>query len=393
MQGFFRFHVNRLGLFRLHRRAGWATRTSIIQLFKKIIMMTQYSRTPLFNALALAVLLAFAAPALAQEAKPAPAVERGAVKAASEKANTEATPAKEAAETAGDAAVDEEGKKEPERELTEDEKKAAITDAEAITQFDESKVRGMAKPWQHYYQPPASPVMAHLEGLHDFVFVIITLITLFVMGLLIYVCVKFRESKNPVPNRFAHNTTVEILWTVIPIIILVAIGIPSVRAHYKYTNNQDIIDNPDMTLKVVGNQWYWSYEYPDYGIKFDSNIVPEKDLKPGQPRLLTVDNPIVVPVGKVVRVQLTSADVIHDFAMPAMALKQDTVPGKLSETWFKAEKEGIYYGQCSELCGKYHGFMPIELHVVSEEVFEAWVKGAKLKFAQNDTIQLAALSW
>lgn len=358
-------------------------------------MMTQKSATPFLKALAVAVMVALAAPALAQEAKPAPAASREDVKAASDKANKEASPAKEAAETAGDAAVDNEGKKasaEEEKPLTEDEKKAAIEAADALTVYNAEEVRGMAKPWQHYYQPPASPVMKHLEGLHDFVFVIITIITLFVMGLLIYVCLKFRESKNPVPNRFAHNTTVEILWTVIPILILVAIGIPSVRAHYKYTNNQDIIDNPDLTLKVVGHQWYWSYEYPDYGIAFDSNIVPEKDLKPGQPRLLTVDNPVVVPVGKVVRVQLTSADVIHDWAMPSMAIKQDSVPGKLSETWFKAEKEGIYYGQCSELCGKYHGFMPIELHVVSQDQFDAWVKGAKLKFAQNETIQLAALS-
>jgi cytochrome c oxidase subunit 2 len=246
----------------------------------------------------------------------------------------------------------------------------------------------MAKPWQHYYQPAASPVMKHLQGLHDFVFVIITLITIVVTALLAYVCIKFREKKNPVPNRFAHNTTVEIAWTVIPILILVAIGIPSVRAHY-YVNSETIIEEADMTLKVVGNQWYWTYEYPEHGIKFDSNIVQEKDLKPGQPRLLTVDNPVVVPVGKTIRVQMTSADVIHDWAMPSMGIKQDTVPGKLSETWFKPEREGIYYGQCSELCGKYHGFMPIELHVVSEETFEAWVKGAKLKFANSNHLQLA----
>lgn len=359
-------------------------------------MMTQHPRTPFLKALAFAALVAFAAPALAQETAPAAAQEE--VKQASEAANSEASPAKEAAQTAGDAAVDAEGKKvekaavAEEKPLSDDEKKSAIEAADALTVYNADEVRGMAKPWQHYYQPPASPVMKHLEGLHDFIFVIITIITVFVLGLLIYVCVKFRASKNPVPNRFAHNTTVEILWTLIPILILVAIGIPSVRAHYKYTNNQDIIDNPDITLKVVGHQWYWSYEYPDYGVAFDSNIVPEKDLKPGQPRLLTVDNPIVVPVGKVVRVQLTSADVIHDWAMPSMGVKQDTVPGKLSETWFKAEKEGIYYGQCSELCGKYHGFMPIELHVVSEDQFKAWVKGAKLKFAENETIQLAALS-
>lgn len=351
-------------------------------------MMTQHFRTPFLKALALAAVLAFAAPALAQEATDIPAVSREDAKAASEKANKETSPAKVAAETAGDATVDAEGKK-AEKPLTEDEKKSAIEAADALTVYNADEVRGMAKPWQHYYQPAASPVMKHLEGLHDFVFVIITIITIFVTGLLAYVCIKFRESKNPVPNRFAHNTTVEILWTIIPILILVAIGIPSVRAHYKYTNNQDIIDNPDMTLKVVGHQWYWSYEYPDHGIAFDSNIVPEKDLKNGQPRLLTVDNPIVVPVGKVVRVQLTSADVIHDFAMPAMGLKQDSVPGKLSETWFKAEREGIYYGQCSELCGKYHGFMPIELHVVSQDQFDAWVKGAKLKFANSNHIQLA----
>lgn len=356
-------------------------------------------RTPLFKGLITAALLVLAlhTPALAQEAKDMPAVERAVVKQESEKAQKEASPAKEAAETAGDAAVDDEGKAtgaeaEPERELTPAEKEAALADYDAITQFDESKVRGHAKPWQHGYQDPATPVMKHLEDLHNILLVIITIITLFVMGLLIYVCIRYRAGRNPVPNRFAHNTTVEIAWTVIPILILVAIGIPSVRAHYKYTNNQDIIDHPDMTLKVVGHQWYWSYEYPDHGIAFDSNIVPEKDLKPGQPRLLTVDNPVVVPVNKVVRVQLTSADVIHDFAMPAFALKQDTVPGKLSETWFKATEEGIYYGQCSELCGKYHGFMPIEIHVVSEEMFDAWVAGAKLKFALNDNIQLAALS-
>jgi cytochrome c oxidase subunit 2 len=336
----------------------------------------------------------------AQEAKAIPAASTEAVEAKSEKANTEASPAKEAAETAGDAAVDSEGKKTtsdqaeakeeaPARALTEEEKKTAISEADAITSYDAEKVRGMAKPWQHYYQPPASPVMKHLEKLHDGIFVIITIITLVVLALLIYICLRFRAGKNPNPRRFAHNTTVEIVWTLVPILILIGIGIPSVRAHYQYTNNQDIIDNPDVTLKVVGHQWYWSYEYPDYGIAFDSNIVPEKDLKNGQPRLLTVDNPIVVPVGKVVRLQLTSADVIHDFALPSMGVKQDTVPGKLNETWFKAEHEGIYYGQCSELCGKYHGFMPIELHVVSEPMFEAWVTGAKLKYANDNHIQLA----
>jgi len=367
-------------------------------------IMTLHLRTPLLSMLMTAAMLALTAPVQAQEAKEAPAVSRETVKEKSDAANKEATPAKAAEaskEAVGDAGkieataseesakADADTEEAPVRELTDEEKAAALSEAEAITQYDESKVRGMAKPWQHYYQPAASPVMEHLEALHDFVFIIITIITITVLALLIYVCVKFRASKNPVPNRFAHNTMVEIAWTVIPILILVAIGIPSVRAHYKYTNNQDIIDNPDLTLKVVGHQWYWSYEYPDHGIAFDSNIVADKDLKPGQPRLLTVDNPIVVPVGKVVRVQLTSADVIHDWALPAFGVKQDSVPGKLSETWFKAEKEGIYYGQCSELCGKFHGFMPIEIHVVSEEIFDAWVAGAKLKYANSNHLQLA----
>lgn len=332
-----------------------------------------------------------------------PATTREDAKAQSDAAHQSDIPAKKAAEQAGDSikgregdvgtdadVAGEDGKTAPApRELTPEEQEAAKLEADAITAYDPAKVRGMAKPWQHYYQPAASPVMAHLAWLHDYVFVWITLITLLVTGLIVYVCVRFRAGRNPVPHRFAHNTFVEVAWTIIPVVILVAIGIPSVRAHYKYTNNQDIIDSPDLTLKVVGHQWYWSYEYPDYGIAFDSNIVPEKDLKDGQPRLLTVDNPIVVPVGKVVRVQVTSADVIHDFAMPSMGLKQDTVPGRLNETWFKAEAEGIYYGQCSELCGKYHAFMPIELHVVSEELFDAWVAGAKLKYAQNSHYQIA----
>lgn len=360
---------------------------------------------------ATALLLAFAQPALAKEAQPTAAVAKEKVEAASEKANTQASAAKDAAEDGdakpedkatgekaaknaeADAKTDEAAAEdeEPARELTPEEKDAAMAEADAITAYDAEKVRGMAKPWQHTYQPASSPVMKRVVGLHNGIFVVITIITIIVTALLVYVCVKFRAAKNPVPNRFAHNTFVEIAWTVIPILILIGIGIPSVRAHY-FTNSEDTIAKADMTLKVVGHQWYWSYEYPEHGIAFDSNIVPENELKDGEPRLLTVDNPLVVPVGKVVRVQLTSADVIHDWAMPAFAIKQDTVPGKLSETWFKAEEEGIYYGQCSELCGKYHGFMPIEIHVVSEEMFDAWVAGAKLKFAQNDNFQLAALS-
>lgn len=319
------------------------------------------------------LMLAFAnAPATAQEATNAPAISREAAKDASDAANQTQAPGEQAAEKAA-VPVDE-----------------AIATADSIAAYDAALVKGHAKPWQLYYQPAASPVMEHLEWLHDYVMWFITIITIFVTGLLAYVCIRFREKKNPRPHRFAHNTTVEVLWTVLPIVLLVAIGIPSVRAHFQYTNNENIINNPDMTLKITGNQWYWTYEYPESGIKFDSNIVQEADLKEGEPRLLMVDNAVVVPVNKVVRVQLTASDVIHNWAMPAFAIKQDAVPGKLNETWFKATEEGIFFGQCSELCGKFHGFMPIMVKVVSEEDYARWVEGAKLKFADAGHLQLAS---
>jgi cytochrome c oxidase subunit 2 len=273
------------------------------------------------------------------------------------------------------------------------EKAAAIADVDKITAFDPAKVVGKAKEWQIYFQDAHSPAAKIIHELHDFVFVIICLITLFVTALMVYVCIRFSRKNNPNPQNFTHNSTVEIIWTVIPILILVAIGIPSIRAHYQVIYNEDTIANADLTLKVVAHQWYWSYEYPAQGIVFDSNIIKTADLKNGAPRLLSVDNPLVVPVGKVVRVQVTAADVIHNFAMPALALKKDAVPGRLNETWFKAEKEGIYYGQCDQLCGKLHGFMPIEIRVVSDEEFERWVKGAKLKFAASDHLQFAQLGY
>ena len=219
----------------------------------------------------------------------------------------------------------------------------------------------------------------------------ITLIVIFVMILMTYIILRFSKKRNPVPQTFTHNKVIEVIWTVLPILILIGIAIPSLRLHYKYYNNETIISNPDLTIKVVGHQWYWSYEYPDQKIAFDSNIKADKDLVNGEPRLLTVDNPIVVPVGKVVRVQITAADVMHAWAIPAFGVKKGAIPGRLNETWFKADKEGIYYGQCSILCGKSHGFMPIEVIAVSQEKFDAWVKGAQLKFAANSTMQFAAL--
>ncbi len=244
-----------------------------------------------------------------------------------------------------------------------------------------AEVIGMAKPKQLSFQEPASPVMEQFINLHDYILVIITVITLFVVALLAYTCVRFSAKRNPTPSKTSHNTLIEIIWTAVPVVILVAIAIPSLRVHYNYVYDYP---EPDVTLKVVGYQWYWNYEYPDEGIIFDSNMKPDDMLEEGEPRLLAVDNPIVVPVNKNVRVQVTGGDVLHAFAIPAFGVKKDTVPGRLNETWFKATKEGTFYGQCSELCGIRHGFMPIQVEVVSEEEYAAWLEEAKEKFAKDD---------
>jgi cytochrome c oxidase subunit 2 len=248
---------------------------------------------------------------------------------------------------------------------------------------------GHPVPWQIGFQDSATPVMDELEWFHGYVMVIITIITLFVLGLLIAVIVKFNARANPVPSKTTHNTALEIAWTLIPILILVSIAVPSFKLLFHQLN----IPKADLTIKATGKQWYWSYSYPDNGkFEFDSILVQDKDLKPGQPRLLTADNAMVVPVNKVVVVQTTGADVIHSFAVPSFGIKIDAVPGRLNETWFKATKEGVYYGQCSELCGKNHAFMPIEVHVVSEQAFTAWVADAKKKFASDSTPPSTALA-
>ncbi|MFZ4124938.1 MAG: cytochrome c oxidase subunit II [Rickettsiales bacterium] len=246
--------------------------------------------------------------------------------------------------------------------------------------FDPANIVGHAVPRQLSFQTAQSPVMEQLVWLHEVLLVIITIITIVVLALLTYACVRFREKRNPVPSKTTHNVLVEVVWTVLPILILVGIAIPALRVHY-FMDNEAIIANPDLTVKAVGNQWYWSYEYPDEAVGFDSNIKKDDELLEGEPRLLAVDNPIVIPVGKTVRIQLTGADVSHAFALPAFGVKMDAIPGRLNETWFKAEKEGIYYGQCSELCGKLHGFMPIQINVVSEAAYEAWLAWAKVKHA------------
>jgi cytochrome c oxidase subunit 2 len=245
---------------------------------------------------------------------------------------------------------------------------------------------GQPAPWQLGFQPAASPIMEQITSFHTYVTIIITLIALFVLGLLVYVMGRFNEKRNPDPSRTTHNTTLEIAWTILPVLILVAIAIPSFRLLFA----QYDIPKPDLTITATGSQWYWTYEYPDHGITFDSIMVQEADLKEGQPRLLTVDREVVVPVGKNVVVGVKSNDVIHDWAMPSFGVKLDAVPGRLQVTWFRAEREGIYYGQCSELCGRNHAFMPIAVRVVSEAEFADWLAKTKASAARDDAEKVAA---
>lgn len=235
-------------------------------------------------------------------------------------------------------------------------------------------IEGIAEPWQMVYQDAASPVMERLVGLHQYIFYIITAITIFVTALLVYICIRFSKKNNPTPSTTSHNYKLEIAWTLIPFLILLGIFFPSLDLHYY----MDKTTEPDMTLKVTGYQWYWGYAYPDQEVdEYLSYMKTDDERKANEPRLLAVDNPLVVPVGKKVRVLLTGADVIHGFAMPALGVKTDSIPGRLNETWFEVNRPGIYYGQCSELCGVKHGFMPIEIRAVEEDVFEQWVERAK----------------
>jgi cytochrome c oxidase subunit 2 len=248
---------------------------------------------------------------------------------------------------------------------------------------------GAPHPWQVGFQAPATPVMADIESFHALVLPIITVIALFVLALLLVVIFRYNSRSNPVASRLTHHTGLEIAWTVVPILVLVFIAVPSFRLLYF----QQTIPKADMTIKATGSQWYWSYEYPDQGgISFDANMIPEDQLKPGQPRLLAVDNEVVVPVDKVVRVQVTGADVIHSFAMPSFGIKIDAIPGRLNETWFKATREGVFYGQCSELCGTKHAYMPVAIRVVSDADFQSWVstKKAAMNGANPNKVAAAA---
>ena len=232
---------------------------------------------------------------------------------------------------------------------------------------------GQPSPWEMDLQDSASPVMQDVAGFHFFLLWVIAAISAFVLALLLIVILRFNARANPAPTRTTHNTPIEILWTIVPVIILAVIAVPSFRLLFQELD----VPKADLTIKVTGKQWYWSYAYPDNGkFEFDSLLAQDK-----QPRLLGVDNEMVVPVNKVVRIQTTGADVIHSFAMPAFGIKIDSIPGRLNETWFKATKLGMFYGQCSELCGKDHAFMPIAVRVVNDQEFATWVEGAKKKFA------------
>jgi cytochrome c oxidase subunit 2 len=232
---------------------------------------------------------------------------------------------------------------------------------------------GQSTPWQLGMQDSATPVMDEITSFHDFLLYVITAISGFVLVLLVIVMVRFNARANPTPSRVTHNTTLEVLWTVIPVVILAVIVVPSFRLLFHQLN----MPPADITVKATGKQWYWTYAYPDNGkFEFDSLMLQDKDRKADQPRLLAVDNEMVVPVNKVVRMQIIGAEVIHSFAVPSFGVRLDAVPGRLNETWFKATREGMYYGQCSELCGKDHAFMPVAIRVVSEQAFKEWVEAA-----------------
>ena len=252
---------------------------------------------------------------------------------------------------------------------------------------------GQAVPWGLNLREPFSPFMAESVTFHNEFLWLVSIISLFILALMVIIVLKYNAKSNPEPSKTTHNTFLEISWTVVPVLILVLMAIPSFKLLYR----GDVVPEAHMTIKAIGHQWYWSYEYPDHGnFTYDAWLVQdEEDLEDQSrlfTRLLTTDTRVVVPVGKIIRVQVTSTDVIHAWAVPSLGVKKDSVPGRLNETWFIADREGIFYGQCSELCGLNHGFMPIEVHAVSEEKFLEWIEEAKEKFAkvgEEKNLQLA----
>ena len=236
--------------------------------------------------------------------------------------------------------------------------------------------------WEVDFQTALSPSMERIVDFNLMVTIIIVIITAFVFGLMAWIVIRYNKKRNPVPSKTTHNTMLEVIWTVVPVIILLVIAVPSFRLLY-YT---DRVEEADMTLKAIGHQWYWSYEYPDHGdFTFDAVMLEEDELEEGQPRLLATDEAVVLPVGAKIRLLTTADDVIHSWAIPAFGVKMDSVPGRVNETWFQINREGMYYGQCSELCGTLHGFMPIMIEAVSQEEFDAWVEFAREEYASaND---------
>ena len=258
--------------------------------------------------------------------------------------------------------------------------------AAAWLQTGPSFAQSGPQPWQMDFRPSATPVMDDIIDFHNLLLVIEVLIVLFVLGLMVYICVKFNAKANPVPSKTTHNVFLEVVWTVIPIIILIVITVPSVKLLVFMDKAPK--EKVEMTLKVIGHQWYWSYEYPDAGdLAFDSNIIPDEeiDASKGQIRLLEVDNRIAIPVDTTIRVLMTSDDVLHNWAVPAFGIKMDTVPGRINEAWIRvpAARAGVYRGQCSELCGVNHGYMPIVIEAKSKQDFAKWLDKAKKEFAND----------
>ena len=261
----------------------------------------------------------------------------------------------------------------------------------ALTAFAAHPAMAQPHEWGLGFQPSASPVMDQILSFHNLLLWIITATCLFVLALLVWIVIKYRAKANPVPSKVHHNTLLEVAWTLIPVIILVFIAVPSFRLLYF----QETRPTPDVQIKAIGKQWFWSYEYPGSaaGFTFDSLGLSDADAKAqGKPRLFAVDNAIYVPVNKVIEVETSGADVIHSFALPEMGVKMDAVPGRLNKTWFKATRTGVFYGQCSELCGSRHGYMQIELHVVTDAEYAAWLAKSKAEFAalENDATRVAS---
>jgi cytochrome c oxidase subunit 2 len=261
--------------------------------------------------------------------------------------------------------------------------------ATLVTSLSAQADHGMAHPWQLGLQTPVTPVAVQIYDFHNLLLVLITAIAVFVTLLMLYVMVKFSAKNNPTPQTTTHNTMLEVLWTAIPIVILVVMAIPSFKLLYYADSTKDA----EMTIKAIGHQWYWSYEYPDNGnFTFDAAMLEDDELEPGQPRLLTTDEAIVIPVNTNIRLLIAADDVLHAWGMPAFGVKLDAVPGRLNETWMRVEKEGTYYGQCSELCGTGHGFMPIMVKVVSKDAFASWAVKAKEEYAslgEKTSVKLA----